>query len=240
MNGVVVRSDRGNLTVTFGLSAFITDWDWARKAFVAEISESFRDVLNPGPGDFSGEPSSDLGEAWCKFRIFGGTSTIILRADALTLTFTNVAGTDEPIIIQVVRTTMERLLPRLQCYERQSYLVNSNYHTHIVEGDSGDYLEEHGSKVIKEAAEAATTAEYRPTVGFTLRSDDGRRVFRRTIEQSEALQNGLFVSDHTWVSLPGLTRFEEELSWRERTIEIANRAAGITHKGNEDDDGSVD
>ena len=240
MSGLVVRGDRGNLTVTFSLSAFIADWDWARKAFVAGIRECFRDLLNPGPGDFSGEPSSDLGEAWCKFRIFGGSSTITLRADALALTFVNVTGTDEPLIIEVVRTTMERLLPGLRCYERQSYMVNSNYHMHVVEGDSGGYLADHGSKVIKEAAQVQATVEYRPTVGFTLRTDDGRRVFRRTIEQSEALPNGLFVSDHTWVSMPGVTRFEEELAWRERTIEIANRAAGITHEGNDDDDGSAE
>ena len=69
--------------------------------------------------------------------------------------------------------------------------------------------------------------EYRPSIGFTLRTRDGYRVFRRSIEQSEAVQNGLFISDHTFVAMPTLTGFEEELNWIERTRDVADRASGI-------------
>ena len=63
-------------------------------------------------------------------------------------------------------------------------------------------------------------------------------MFRRTIEQSETLQNGLFITDHTFVSMPTLTGFDKELSWIERTIEFADRAAGIAYQKDEVDDGA--
>ena len=66
MNGLLVRADRGNLSVTFDLSAFITDWEAARKTFVAFVAARFRELLNPRPGDFSAASPSELGEVWCK------------------------------------------------------------------------------------------------------------------------------------------------------------------------------
>ena len=225
MNGLLVRADRGNLSVTFDLSAFITDWEAARKTFVAFVAARFRELLNPRPGDFSAASPSELGEVWCKYRISGGSSTIVLKADSLALSFANIVNTDYQIIVEVVRGTMERLLPALQGYERHSYMVSLNYHVHVVDGRSDTYLAHHGSHDIGNTARDESTIEYRPTIGFTLRTRDGYRVLRRTIEQSEALQNGLFISDQTFVSMPTLTEFEEELSWIKRTTEFADRTA---------------
>ena len=237
MSGLVVRGDRGNLSVTFNLSAFITDWDGAKKEFLEGIAENFRHLLNPQPGDFSSDPSTELGEAWCKYRVFGGSSTITLRADTVSLSFVNIVRADLELIAEVVGRTMESLLPRLRCYDRQSYTILFNYHAHVIEGDWHDYLDHHGSGSIETVAGSEPALEYRPIVGFTLRTSDGSRVFRRAIEQSEAFPDGLFISDSSHVSMPGLTAMEEELSWREQTVQFANRASGIVHEGNEQTDG---
>ena len=117
-------------------------------------------------------------------------------------------------------------------------MVSSNYHVHIVDGRSDAYLAHHGSHDIGNTASDESAIEYRPTIGFTLRTRDGYRVFRRTFEQSEALQNGLFIADHTFVSMPTLTGFDEELTWIERTSEFADRAAGIAYQKDEVDDGA--
>lgn len=238
MVGLLVRTDRGNLSIAFDLSAFITDWDLAKRNFVAGIAERFREPLNPRPSDFSAASSTELGEAWCKYRIFGGSSTIVLKADSLALSFSNIVSTDYQIVVEVARGTMERLLPALQGYERHSYMVTSNYHVHVVDGRSDIYLAHHGSKDIGDSARGKSPMAYRPTVGFTLRTNDGYRVLRRTIEQSEALQNGLFISDHAFVSMPTLTGFEEELSWIEQSTALADRTAGIAHQKVKIDDGA--
>ena len=161
MNGLLVRTDRGNLSVTFDLSAFVTDWEGARKTFVAAIAERFREPLNPRPGDFSAASPTELGEAWCKYRIFGGSNSIVLRADSLALSFSNIVNADYQIVLEVVRGTMERLLPALQGYERQAYMVNSNYHVDVVDGRSDAFLAHHGSDDIGNTASTTSVTRHR-------------------------------------------------------------------------------
>ena len=238
MNGLLVRTDRGNVSITFNLSAFITDWDAARTTFVALVADRFREVLSPRPGDFSAASPSEFGEAWCKYRIFGGSSTIVLKADSLALSFANIVNTDYQILVKVMQGTIEHLLPELQRYERHSYMMSTNFHAHVINGRSDTYLERHGSRYIGNTVRDESSMEYRPTIGFNVRTKDGYRLLRRTIEQSETLQNGLFISDYIFVSMPTLTGFEEELSWIQRTIEFADRAAEIAYQKDEVDDGA--
>ena len=201
MNGLLVRTDRGDLSLTFQLSAFITDWGAARKTFVACIADGYRELLSPRPGDFSAAFPNELGEAWCKYRMLGGSSTIVLRADSLALSFPNILNRDRQIAVEVMRRAPENLLPALGGYERQSYVLSANYHAHIVDGRWDTYRARHGSSEIEEAARGDPGTEYRPSIGFTLRTEDGSRALRRTIEQSEILQNGLFIADHIFVSM---------------------------------------
>ena len=80
--------------------------------------------------------------------------------------------------------------------------------------------------------------ECRPSVGFTLRSPDGNRVLRRSIEQSEILPNGLFITNHIFVSLPDLTELDQERSWIGQINKIANRASGIAYQEDKSSDDS--
>ncbi len=238
MHDLLVRRDRRQLSLTFYLTAFITDWETAGRNFVAAVAERFRESLNPRPGDFSASSVTELGEAWCKYRIFGGPNHLALRADSMTLHFANIinAGHDQ-IVLDLVQGTMDHLLPALESYARQSYAVFLNYHVDILGGRADEYLARHGSDRIGHAASKEVTAEYRPVIGCTFRTRDGCRVFRRAIEQSESLRNGLFIVDQAFVSIPTLTEFDEELSWLTQTTELADRSAGIAYEKDEVDDG---
>lgn len=239
MKTLWVRTDRGDQSVTFRLSAFITDWEAARSTFMAYIRDGYRDLTNPRLGDFSAVSPAEPGEAWSRYRIFGGASTIVLRAESLALDFPNIIDTDQPVVREIVRRALDVLLPELGGYERHSYSVASNYHVEVVGDHAESYLARHGSREIEEATRGQAATEYRPTIGFTLRSSDGFRVFRRTIEQSELLGNGLFIANQIFVSMPILTAFGEEIDWIDRTGDLANTAAGIEyHKdaANEDAD----
>lgn len=238
MKTLWVRTDRGDQSVTFHLSAFIAHWEAARSAFMARIRDDFRDLTNPRLGDFSAVSPAEPEEAWIKYRIFGGSSTIVLRAESLALNFPKLVTTDRPIVDEIVRRTVDVLLPALGGYEQHSYSVASNYHVEIVGDRAESYLVRHGSREIEEAARGQMATEYRPTIGFTLRGSDGFRVFRRTIEQSELSENGLFIVDHIFTSMPILTTFDEEADWIDRAVNLANSAAGIAyHK--DDADGAL-
>ena len=238
MKDLLVRTDRGEVSATFRLSRFITDWDAGRRSFVSCIADDFGDILSPRPNDFSAAAPADLGEAWCKYRVFGGASTIILRPDALQLAFPNMIEADYPIILEVLRRTLKVLLPKIGGYDRHSYTVTDNHHVDVVEGASGTYLSEFASPRIPDAVGDEPALECRASVGFTLRSSDGNRVLRRSIEQSEILPNGLFLANHIFVSVPNLTVFEEEMGWIGQISELADGVSGIVYRKDETIDNS--
>ncbi len=49
MAGLLVRPDRGDLSVACSLNSFITDWEAARSAFIGCIKDGFRNLTNPRP-----------------------------------------------------------------------------------------------------------------------------------------------------------------------------------------------
>lgn len=226
---LVLQTDREGLSARFSLSAFVTDWEVARKAFIACIADTFREPLNPQPEDFSTAFPTELGEAWCKYRIFGGSSTIVLRADSLALNFANIVRADYAIVGEVLRRSADVLLPALGSYVEHSYHISTNQHAMVINGNSQQYLAQHAGANIEIPA-PHFAMEFRPCVGFSLRTGDGRRVLRRTIEQSEVLENGLFIADYVFVRSPELTKFEEELRWMVHINQLAHHAAGIRYQ----------
>ena len=235
MPDLVLHTDRGDLSVRFNLSAFVTDWEPARRTFIASVADTFREPLNPRPEDFSTALPTELGEAWCKYRLFGGSSTIVLRADSLALNFPNILRSEFGLVGEVLRRSADILLPKLGCYTEHSYTVTTNHHATAVNGQSHEYLAQHASAHIENPA-SESALQYRPGIGFALRSNDGYRVLRRTIEQSEVLENGLFIVDNIFVRMPTLTKFEEELQWMVQVSNLADRAAGIDDQDVNGDD----
>ena len=235
MADLVVRSDRENRSATFNLNPFVTDWETARRTFVACIADAFREPLNPRPEDFSTASPTELGEAWCKYRMFGGSSTIVLRVDSIAITFSNIVRTDYALIGEILRRAVETLLPRIGGYNEHSYHFSTSQHVAPVSGRVDEYLDGHASARVKSVAEEPEM-EVHPCVAFSLNTSDGFRVLRRTIEQSEVLENGLFIADHVFVRRPELTRFEDELEWMVRLSSTADRVAGLKEQEDDDDD----
>ena len=235
MTDLVVKTDRENLSAKFNLSPFVTDWDAARRTFVTCIADAFREPLNPRPEDFSTASPTELGEAWCKYRMFGGASTIVLRADSIAITFSNIVRTDYGLIGEILRRAVETLLPKIGGYNEHSYHVSTSQHVAPVNGRVDGYLSSHAGAKIKSAA-SETEMKFQPCIAFSLKTSDGFRVLRRTIEQSEVLENGLFIADHVFVRRPELTKFDDELQWMVRLSSTADRVAGLKEQEDDDDD----
>lgn len=235
MTDLVVQADREDLSARFNLSPFVTEWEVAKQTFIMCIADAFREPLNPRPEDFSTASPSELGEAWCKYRMFGGSSSIVLRADSIEITFSNIVRADYALIGEILRRTVETLLPKIGGYDEHSYHFSTRQHVAAVDGRVDEYLAGHASAKIKSRANEAEI-ELHPCIGFSLKTNDGFRVLRRTIEQSEVLENGLFVADHVFVRRPELTRFEDELQWMVRLSNAADRVAGIKEQEDDDDD----
>ena len=235
MTDLTVQTDREEMSAKFNLSPFVTDWEAARQTFIECIADAFREPLNPRPEDFSTASPTELGEAWCKYRMFGGSSTIVLRTDAVAVTFSNIVRTDYALLSEILRRTVEVLLPKMRKYNEHWYHLSTSRHAAAVNGRADEYLARDASAKIKIPAEEAEM-ECWPCIAFTLKTSDGYRVLRRTIEQSEVLGNGLFIADHLFVRTPEMTKFEDEARWVRRLSRAANRVAGLQEQEDDDDD----
>ena len=236
MKSLPVRLDRVHVSVTFRLIPFIVEWGRARQAFVSCIAREFGDRLAVRPQDFSAASSADFGETWCRYRIFGGSSTITLRPDSLQFDVPGLQNVDYPLLEDLIEKGMEVLLPELGDYGRSSYSLASNCHVAVEEGSAEDHIARLANKGMESTTESEPLVAYRPVAGFILGSDGENRVLRRTVEQSEILPNGLFIATHLFVAASVVTTFEEERSWVERISKIANRATGIEYRTEETDD----
>ena len=232
MQPMPVRIDRDEVSFTFHLSPFISDWEGAKQTFVSCITRDFGDILRRAlPRDFNTSLSSEPGEARCTYRMYGGSSTMTLRPDSLQFIFPNLLDTDYPVVNEIVRRGTAVLLTKLDGYERHEYSLTTNRHLVPLAGIAEAYLAQFSSDEMANAATAEPGMRYRPSASFTLvGSTDEYRVLRRSVEQSEVLANGLFVTTHIFVSASGLSSFEDELQWINWVCRIADQAVGITYQ----------
>ena len=236
MKNLPVQLDRHQLLLTFHLEPFITEWEGAMQAFVSFIAREFGDRLAVRPQDFTAASSSaDLGDAWCKYRMFDGSRMIILRPDSLRFNFPELLDADYPLLEEIGKG-MEILLPVLGDYGRSSYSLTSNLHVAVMEGSAGGYTARFANNGISSTIEDEPRVTYRPSAGFILVSDDENRVLRRTVEQSEVLPNGLYITTRIFVAASVVTSFEEEYRWNAQIWNIADRAIGIEYQTEEADD----
>ncbi len=236
MQDMPVRIDRDEASFTFHLHPFISNWEGAKQTFVSCITRDFSDVLvRVLPRDFSASSSSEPGDAWCTYRMYGGSSTMTLRPDSLLFAFPNLLGTDYPVVYEIVSRGAALLLPKLGGYEPHVYSVVANRHLAPLAGVAEAHLARFSSDEMANAAANVPSMQYRPSASFTLVERDGDRVLRRSVEQSEVLANGLFVTTHIFVSASGLSSFEDELHWIDRICHIADRAVGIAYQTEEVD-----
>ena len=231
-----MRVDRDEVSFTFQLSPFISDWERAKQTFVSCITRDFGDVLNRVlPRDFNSSLSSEPGEAWTTYRMYGGSSTMTLRPDSFQFVFPNLLATDYPVVNEIVRRGVTVLLNKLGSYGRHIYSLTTNRHLALLTGTAEAYLARFSNLEIVKATEDVPGMEYRPSASFTLVGNaDEYRVLRHSVEQSEVLPNGLFVTTHIFVSCSGLSSFENELRWMHELRQVADHAVGITYQTEEE------
>ena len=235
MNIHIQEPAREDLSVNFVLSPFITDWASAQTRFIAAIARELSDVLSVRAMDFSSNPSPELGESWCKYRIFGGASTIVLNPGALQLNFVNLSENDYPIMKEIFQKSKDVLSIDIGGYTRERVSLTSNLHVGTVEkGVAGVYLEQFAVKQVADVAETNSIIQYSPAVKVIL-SDNSKNavnwVVHRSVEKSEWLPDGLFVTTFIDVSSPGVMSFEEQAQLVKQLYGLANQAVGLQPSG---------
>ena len=108
--------------------------------------------------------------------------------------------------------------------------LSSNLHVGTVEKGVADvYLEQFAVKQVTEVAKTDSRIQYSPAVKVIL-SDNSKNavnwVVHRSVEKSEWLPDGLFVTTFIDVSSPGVMSFEDQAQLVQRIYGLADQAVG--------------
>lgn len=239
----IQKPSREDLSISFELSPFITDWTSVQTRFIAALARELNVLFPVRAMDFSSNPSPELGESWCKYRIFGGASTIVLNPGALQLNFVNLSENDYPTVKEIIRRSKDVLSKDIGSYTRERVSLSSNLHVGTIEEGVVDvYLEQFAVKQVADVAKTNSTLQYRPAVKVILSEDSDNAVHwvvYRSVEKSEWLPDGLFVTTFIDVSSPRIMSFEDQAQLIQRIYGLADQAVGQQPSGgNANDAGS--
>ena len=239
----ILKPTKEDLSIKFDLAPFITDWAGTQAKFIAVIAREFGEFLSVRPQDFHSNLSMELGESWCKYRIFGGTSGIVLNPEALQLDFVSFNESNYPTVLTIIRKSLDVLLKEIGSHRKYSVSLTFNQHVGTVENGIADvYLNQFAWKQPADVVKLNSEIAYKPAVKVILsdNSDEERPwVLHRLVEKSEWLPDGLFVTTIIFVSSPEVTAFDDQHRLVRRIYALADQAVGLRHPGDSDDDAAA-
>lgn len=231
------KPEREDLSLTFGLSPFITDWVPTQTRFIAAI---VRDLGELGPVrslDFKANSSPELGESRCTYRIFGGASTIILDPETLRLNFTSINENDRQTVTEITRCALDLLSKDIGGYTQDRVSLTSNRHVETVSKGAADaYLEQFALKRPTDIVKTDLEIEYRPTAKIILSDKEDTWALHRLVEKSGVLPDGLFINTLIFISSPAMTAFEEQKRLIDRLYDLADQSLELNYVGDSDGD----
>lgn len=231
------KPEREDLSLSFGLAPFITEWASAQTRFIAAIVRDLGELGPIRPLDFSSNSPAELGESRCTYRIFGGASTIILDPETLRLNFTAINENDRQTVTEITRRALDLLSKDIGGYTQNRVSFTSNRHVETVSKGAADaYLEQFALKRTTDIVKTDLEIEYRPAAKIILSDKEHNWVLHRLVEKSGVLPDGLFVNTLIFISSLGVTTFEEQKRLIGRIYDLADQALGLNYVGDSDDD----
>ena len=223
-----VRHHSAFITVRFRLKRFVADWPTAQQRFIGGIADRFQSWVTIGPQNFSVTPAFSLGDLRCRCQLFGDACSIDLTPDALRLSFTNVKSADRPIVMRTIRICSEWLSSVLGDHGRDWLVVDTAAHLQALEDGAADaYLGQFISEEIADTVKSESDVKYLPSMRMDLSDENGGWVLRRTVEKSEAVENGVFVNTMVHIASPDPADFEAHEQLLDRADRLADRFVGL-------------
>ena len=239
MDAIRVRVERVDLSVTFSLGRFISDWQSAQRTFIAGIVREYGALFPTRSQDFVANPSPLLSESWCRYMILGNTAHISLCPDSLQLDFTGLRQEDVSTTARALLYGAARLLSTdFNEFGRGSTVFTTNGHLQIldenVEADA--YLVQFVQPRAVDVVESEADLVYQPSSSIRFTDKENKFTFRHSIEKSDWLENGLFVTAQIFMSPDEGLTLENQVNLIARIEELADRATGLTYQKVKDDD----
>ena len=223
-----VQIDSEAFSFSIPLNPFIVEWGKTKEIFISCIA---KDIMTTYGGaklqHFVSSSSDNLADSWCKYRIFGGIDSLILRPDELQFKIENILPTDFIDVANFIAKCFTILLPKLGYKNIDSFSINTNSYVSFEEGTTNEYFQQYDTNVMVPELTQEIGMHYQRSVNIIFESENRDRVVRRTVEPSEISKSNIFVATNIYVLTSQTLDFYEELKWLVRVTIVANKAVGL-------------
>lgn len=224
-----VTSRRSSAHLEFAITPPFFDWQIVPPKFFQMVNSALSLENSGSANDFSVVPANNLGEVAANYKIFGGTSNVTLHADRLLIDFPNLIPGDVPIALSIIEKLYTRFLETFQGHQYKTIRVVSTEHAEIVEDGTivSNYLSRYAIPAMDEVF-GEENAVHRPGVRFSAVSNDTTWKSVCTVDESELLSNGLFLSgDITFLKVADGEDFQTLLEQHRRIADACSSTLGL-------------
>lgn len=190
---IKIRSSKVAVHVNFDYSPPIFEWQNVSSRFFEMIESALAPILGASNlNNFLTQPSNSVGDVAARYNIFGGPSSVTLRANQLSVEFPNLLPSDTNLVIEIVRAVYSGFCEKFS--ERNCSVIRISLHEHaeVIDGNIQEYLSRY-SKPFENSKLNEHEFETQPTGRIYVNSNDGNWSALCMVEKSEILENSLFL-----------------------------------------------
>jgi len=155
---------------------------------------TLNEILYIQPSDFSAQGGLSLGDCSAALRIFGGNSTLTLRANGVIAEFPSVTPDRIPFVNSVIFQGYQALRTEFSELDIRSLESNAGHHLEIVgNGSVQEVLAGDRNKALVERAHKINDVVIEPATRFRIVSKEGKWHCKVTLERSEIIEDGVLL-----------------------------------------------
>ncbi len=162
--------------------------------FFRAIYGALGELLYIQPSDLVAPAGLSLGDCSAALRIFGGNSSITLKANGVVVDFPHITPDRIEFVNSVIFQSYQALRTEFSELEVKSIEANAGRHLEIVGGSKAqDVLAASAQTELQKRAHVLGDAVVETGMRFRLVSKDGKWSSKVTMEKSEVVNNGIFL-----------------------------------------------
>ena len=224
-----VKVDQFGIDASLSFATPLLDWSRVSARFFTMVHKSLSPEFRVSPVDFSERTGISPGISEAEYKVFGGTNTVRLSADRLSFGFRQLLATDIEVLIKIMKSVDLGFVNEFPECGQASLHCFIHAHAEVIGGELVEsYLTPYRNREVEEALFRDNGTTYSPGIRFSAKSQPDEWMFLCSVEHSEALPNGLFVSlDATLLNLMPVKRFETALKRVAKLISKCSEATGL-------------
>lgn len=201
--------------------------------FFRAVYGALNEILYIQPTDFVAPVGVSLGDCSAALRIFGGNSTLTLKANGVIADFPGIAPERIAFANSVIFQGYQALRTEFSELEIGSILANAGHHLEVSgDGKAQDILAATSQAKLPKHSQEIPDIVIEPGMRFRIVGKDGKWNCSVTGEKSEVVQNGIFLLRELVVSdLTGYETTQQQFDLVERIDHMILDLVGLKFEG---------